>query len=152
MLVVLSSATVVRGKGSQVAAWRDLVTFIRRVYEVVRLEKDEIRILVRFREDLDDEGRVQTIVVAREVLDRGEEWVQLATPFAQVDQVDLQAVLEEIGTTTVVGGAVIMGDYVVLRHSLPLSNLDYREFTDPLLLLAGAGDELERKFTGQDDY
>lgn len=135
------------------AAWQDVVRFIRRVYEVVRMEADELRILVRFGDDLEDERiRVQTIVVAREVFDGGEEWVQLATPFARVDQVDLEAVLDEIGTTTVVGGAVIMGDYVVLRHSLPLANLDFNELADPLVLLAGAGDQLEREFTGHDDY
>jgi hypothetical protein len=150
---MVSNVTVVRGKGTQVAAWRDLVTFIRRVYEVVRFEADEIRIMVRFGDDREDENaREQTIVVAREVFDGGEEWVQLATPFARVDQVDLAAVLDEIGTTTVVGGAVIMGDYVVLRHSLPLENLDFNEFSDPLELLAGAGDQLEREFTGYDDY
>lgn len=135
------------------AAWRDLMAFIRRVYEVVRFEPDEVRILVRFGGDSEDQdSRVQTVVVAREVFDDGTEWVQLATPFAVVDQVDLADVLEEIATTTVVGGVVIMGDYVVLRHSLPLVNLDYNEFSDPLELLAGAGDELERKFTGHDDY
>jgi hypothetical protein len=135
-----------------VATWQDLVEFIRQGYEVIRSESDEVRIRVRFGGDVDYEGRVQTVVTAREVLDRREEWVEVATPFARVDQVDLRAVLEEIGTTTVVGGAAIMGDYLVLRHSLPLIKLDINEFTDPVELVAAAADELEQRFTGHDDY
>lgn len=135
------------------ATWRDLVAFIRENYKVIRDEPDEIRIRVRFAgQDVDDDERVQTVVIAREMLDRREVWVQIATPFAKVGQVDLQAVLEEVGTTTVVGGVVIMGDYLVLRHSLPLVHLDLNEFTDPVRLVAAAADELEQRFTGQDDY
>jgi hypothetical protein len=136
-----------------VATWRDLVEIVRKSYKVIRDEPDELRIRVRFAgEDVDDDERVQTVVIAREMLDRREAWVQIATPFAKVGQVGLQAVLEEVGTTTVVGGVVIMGDYLVLRHSLPLVNLDLNEFTDPVQLVAAAADELEKRFTGQDDY
>lgn len=135
------------------ATWRELVAFVRQGYHVVRDEPDELRIRVHFRADADDEeGRIQTIVIAREVLDRREDWVQIATPFARVDEVNLQAVLEEIGATTVVGGAVIMGDYLVLRHSIPLVHLDFNEFTDPVELVAGAADELEQKISGSDHY
>jgi hypothetical protein len=45
-----------------------------------------------------------------------------------------------------------MGDHVVLRHSLPLENLDINEFVDPLTLIAGAADNLESEFFGADDY
>ena len=45
-----------------------------------------------------------------------------------------------------------MGEHVVLRHSLPLENLDINEFVDPLALVAGVADELEEKFTGGDGY
>lgn len=127
------------------------MTFIRREYEVIRDEPDEIRIMIRFG---DDNGiqRTQMVVIAREILDRREEWVQIASPFARVDQIDLAKVLEEIGTTTVVGGAVIMGPYLVLRHSVPLINLDINEFVDPLELVGLTAEDLEENFTGRDDY
>lgn len=133
------------------ATWRKLATFIRREYEVIRDEPDEMRILIRFG---DDNGiqRTQMVVIAREILDRREEWVQIASPFARVDQIDLAKVLEEIGTTTVVGGAVIMGPYLVLRHSVPLLNLDINEFVDPLELVGLTAEDLEENFTGRDDY
>jgi hypothetical protein len=137
-----------------VTTWAELVGFIRHEYEVIGDEPEEVRILVRYRTDEDDEqsGRSQMVVVAREILDRREEWVQIASPFAQVHEVDLRAVLEEVGNTTVVGGVAILGDYVVLRHSLPLINLDINEFVDPLELVTGSAEMLERQFIGRDNF
>ncbi|HEX7660387.1 MAG TPA: hypothetical protein VF444_13005 [Pseudonocardiaceae bacterium] len=137
------------------ATWRDLVRYLKfdTNYEVIREEPDEIRILYKIDErDEDDEGRTQVMIIAREVMDGREDWVQIATPFAKVSDVDLHTVLVELGMTAVVGGAVIMGDYLVLRHSLPLSNLDGNEFEDPLDLVAQSADDLENIFTGGDNY
>jgi hypothetical protein len=61
-------------------------------------------------------------------------------------------VLTELGESTVVGSAVVMGEYLVLRHSMPLSTLDANEFIDPLELVAGTAERLEEIFTGDDDY
>ncbi|WP_410646104.1 hypothetical protein [Amycolatopsis sp. cmx-4-54] len=133
------------------AEWADLIAFVRHEYRVVKDEPDEIRIRLSYGDD-DYEERAQTVVIAREVFDRREDWVQIATPFARVDQVDLTTVLTEIGNTIVVGGLVVMGEHLVLRHSLPLVNLDINEFTDPLELVAGSAELLEQQFTGRDDY
>ena len=135
------------------ADWGDLVAYIRQSYDVVHYEPDEVRIRVSFAKDEDDvQGRRQIMVVAHEVLDQKEDWVQIATPFALVGQVDLREVLAEAGNTMVVGGVVAMGDYLVLRHSLPLINLDINEFTDPLHLVASGAEQLEHRFTGRDEY
>lgn len=129
------------------ATWNDLVTFIRREYRVVEDTPDEIRIQVNFEDD-----RSQIMILSREILDGKEDWVQIASPCAMVGEVDLKALLAEVGQTTVVGGAAIMGDHVVLRHSLPLSNMDINEFVDPLALLAGSVDTLEEEFSGEDRF
>jgi hypothetical protein len=124
------------------AVWADLVRFIDREYDVTRREPDEVRVRIHYSgEDVDDDERTQIAVVAREDVD-GQEWVQIATPFALVKDVDMHSVLASIGETTVVGGAVIMGEYLVLRHSLPLQNMDINEFVEPL----------EEQFTGGDHY
>ncbi|MER6669594.1 hypothetical protein ABT256_33900 [Amycolatopsis japonica] len=133
------------------AEWADLVAFVRHEYRVVKDEPDEIRIRLSYGDD-DYEERAQTVVIAREIFDRREDWVQIATPFARVNEVDLTTVLTEIGNTIVVGGLVVMGEHLVLRHSLPLVNLDINEFTDPLELVAGSAELLEQQFTGRDDY
>jgi hypothetical protein len=90
------------------------------------------------------------MVLAHEVLDKREDWVQIASPCGRVAQVNLERLLEEIGMTTIVGGAAIMGEWVVIRHSLPLVNLDINEFIDPLTLVADTADRLEEKFVGGD--
>jgi hypothetical protein len=130
------------------ATWGDLVAFVKSEYRVVRSSPEEIRIEVEFEDE-----RTQVIVIGRELLDGKDEWVQIASPCGLADEINLRALLTEIGSTTVVSGAVIMGDHVVLRHSLPLVNLDINEFVDPLELLAGTADELEEKFgSGADEY
>ncbi|CAM4177638.1 hypothetical protein KIPE111705_43820 [Kibdelosporangium persicum] len=131
------------------ATWNELAEYVRTEYEIVAETPGEIRLLYTFDEDSD---RTQVMIVAREELDRKYEWVQIATPLGLARDVDLHALLEAIGHTTVSGGAAIMGDHIVLRHSLPLENLDINEFTDPLTLIAGAADELESEFFGGDDY
>lgn len=135
------------------ATWENLVDYVKGEYEIIRQEPDEIRLKIEF-EDEDDvvEARSQMVVLAREILDGAEEWVQIATPFAYVGEVDLRDVLDEIGKTVCVGGAVIMGDYVVLRHTLPLVNLDINEFIDPLELVTGSAELLERHFVGRDEF
>jgi hypothetical protein len=135
-----------------VATWSELVRFIRSEYRVVRDDPEEIRIRLTYRLDEDTEPRAQTVVIAHEVLDRKEDWVQIASPFAKVEDVNLEAVLEYIGRTTVVGAAVIMGEHLTLRHSLPLVNLDINEFVDPLELVAGSAEYLEQQITGRDEY
>ncbi|GAB3895001.1 hypothetical protein GCM10029964_074260 [Kibdelosporangium lantanae] len=130
------------------ATWADLVQFIRTEYEVVARTEDEIRIEFTW----EDEDRSQVMIISREVLDRRYEWVQILTPMGLVKDVNLQRLMEAIGETSMIGGAAIMGDHVILRHSLPLENLDINEFVDPLTLIAGTADNLESEFWGGDDY
>lgn len=129
------------------ATWGDLVAFVKSEYRVTKVDEDEIRIEVEF-----EDRRRQSVVVYREILDRREEWVQIASPCGKASEVNLLAMLTELGGTAVCGGAVVMGDYVAIRHSLPLENLDINEFVDPLALVAGVADELEEHFTGGDRY
>lgn len=129
------------------ATWGDLVAFVKSEYRVTKVDDDEIRIEVEF-----EDRRRQSVVVYREILDKREEWVQIASPCGKASEVNLLAMLAELGGTAVCGGAVVMGEYVAIRHSLPLQNLDINEFVDPLALVAGVADELEEHFTGGDRY
>jgi hypothetical protein len=134
-------------EGLAMATWGDLVAFVRSTYRIIKDEQDEIRIMVRF-----DDDRKQVVIVYRERLDQREDWVQIASPCGRAADVDIASMLVELGMTSVVGGLVIMGEHVVIRHSLPLENLDINEFTDPLELIASAADEMEQKYTGGDNY
>ena len=127
------------------ATWEDLRDFVRTEYQVTRMERDEIRLTLKF----DDERR-QMVILSKEMLDGRDEWVQIASPCGRAAEVDLRQLLAELGETSVVGGAVIIGEYVVLRHSLPLANLDINEFVDPLALVAGTADLIEERYVGED--
>ncbi|GAA0234750.1 hypothetical protein GCM10010492_37080 [Saccharothrix mutabilis subsp. mutabilis] len=134
------------------ASWGDLAAYVRDTYDVISEEDDEIRILFNFEQYDEDDDRTQVIILVREVLDKLHEWVQLASPIGLAANVDLHALLVEVGNSSIACGAAIMGEHVVLRHSLPLQDLDIHEFTDPLALLASTADELEEQFFGGDDY
>ncbi|HEX3791406.1 MAG TPA: hypothetical protein VHW44_26335 [Pseudonocardiaceae bacterium] len=129
------------------ATWDDLVEFVKSGYRVVAETRDELRVIVQFEDE-----RSQVMIIAREVLDGTREWVQIASPIGRAAQINVYDLLIQLGGMAVVGGAVIMGDHVVLRHSLPLADLDAPEFTDPLELLAGTADQLEEQFIRGDDY
>ncbi|MCI2420260.1 hypothetical protein MOQ72_22715 [Saccharopolyspora sp. K220] len=144
------------------AAWEDLLAFVRSEYRLVEdgdVEDEEIE--YRIIEDSDDEVRIlveydddrsQIVIIYHERLDGREDWVQVVSVCGRVADVDLRRLLEELGQTSVVCGAVIMGEHVVLRHSLPLLNLDINEFTDPLNFVAETADHLEELFSREDDY
>ena len=134
------------------ASWGDLAAYVRAEYNVVHEEAEELRILFTFGDEDEDEDRTQVVIIVREVLDKMHEWVQIASPCGLAKDVNLREVLEEVGRSTVACGLAIMGEHVVVRHSLPLADLDIHEFTDPLQLLAGTADTLEEQFWGGDGY
>lgn len=141
------------------ATWEDLAEFVRSEYAVAedvdteteyRIIEDgdeEIRVLVEYEDD-----RSQIVIICRERLDGREDWVQVVSVIGRADEVDLQKLLWELGQVSVVCGAVIVGDHVLLRHSLPLLNLDINEFTDPLNFIAETADHLEEMFFRDDDH
>ncbi|WP_233576312.1 hypothetical protein [Saccharopolyspora rhizosphaerae] len=146
------------------ATWEDLSTFIRSEYlpapedddddleeepeyRIIEFSDEEIRILVEYEDD-----RSQIVIVARERLDDSEDWVQVVSVIGRADQVDLHEVLAELGQTSVVCGAVLIGEHLVLRHAVPLLNLDINEFVDPLNFVAETADHLEEVFFREDDH
>ncbi|OLR91066.1 hypothetical protein [Actinokineospora bangkokensis] len=135
-----------------VSTWGDLAQYIREEYEVIDEREDEIRIEFGFDKYDEEDERTQVVVLVREVLDNVHEWVQIASPVGLAAEVDLAALLREVGQASIACGAAIMGEHVVLRHSLPLRDLDVHEFDDPLALLAGTADQIEEMFFGGDNY
>ncbi|MER7079511.1 hypothetical protein SAMN02982929_03564 [Saccharopolyspora kobensis] len=141
------------------ATWEDLAAFVRAEYAVaedvdteteyriIEDGDDEIRVLVEYEDD-----RSQIVIIYRERLDGREDWVQVVSVIGRAADVDLQKLLWELGQVSVVCGAVIMGEHVLLRHSVPLLNLDINEFTDPLNFIAETADHLEEMFFRDDDH
>lgn len=80
-----------------------------------------------------------------------EEWVQIESPIAELESVNLDHALRAVGHT-VCGGLAANEGYLTFRHSVPLLNLDINEFERPLTLVVSTADELERTPTGGDKF
>lgn len=50
------------------------------------------------------------------------------------------------------GGLVKVGDWIALRHGIPLADVDESEFTTALYCIAWGADRLEAEFVGGDEF
>lgn len=129
------------------ASWELLGRHVRQKYDVEEETDDELRILYEF-----DDERTQFLVLRHEPMRNGDDWVQIVSPCGSVGVVDLGRLLTEVGENTVVGGVVVIDGTVLIRHSLPLANLDFNEFDEPLELVAMTADDVENTFFGGDRF
>jgi hypothetical protein len=132
-------------KENIVASWNGLVDYVRQNYKITDETPGGIKLVFDF-----GDGRSQMVFLWRQQV-VSEEWVQVESPCAEVGQVSLQRMLEELGTM-VCGGAAIIGSHVVVRNSMPLADMDVTEFERPLQLVTSTADELESKLFGGDRY
>jgi hypothetical protein len=129
------------------ATWYDIVNYVRSHYKIADEDSNMVKLL------FNTEGlRSQVVFLWRNALLDGEEdWLQIESPFAQLDSANLQQVLEEVGKV-VCGGAALNGNYVTIRHAVPLANVDTNEFERPLILVTTTADRLEKQLIGGDAY
>jgi hypothetical protein len=129
------------------ATWNDFTAYVKANFKV---QKDDGNVLV-LTFDV-GEGRSQIVVIQRAALMNGaEEWAVLNSPVGPAAKVDLAKALAKVGNM-VVGGLAMEGDIVVLKHPIPLTNLDTNEFMRPLHLLLGSADDLEEELVGGDRF
>lgn len=128
------------------AKWEDLRSYIRITYKVAEDDGTFLRLVFGV-----GEGRSQIVVVAQSTTGSGSEFATIASPFAEVGQVDIDTVLSTMADY-VVGGVVAYGQTYMVRHSVPLADLDPEEFDGPLRLVLSTADVLEAKFLGSDNF
>ena len=128
------------------STWADLVTYVHSNYKVSDESQNSIKLVFET-----GNLRSQVVVLWHLTLERGEEWVQIESPFGELGQVDLNAALQHVGNT-VCGGLALVGNLVTFRHSLPLANININEFEGPLHMVTGTADQLERTLTGGDRF
>jgi hypothetical protein len=128
------------------ASWEELRSYIRITYKVAEDNGNLLRLLFAV-----GEGRSQIVIVAKSTTGSGVEFATIASPFAEAGQVEIDSVLGSMAEY-VVGGIVAYGDMYMVRHSVPLANLDPDEFEGPLHLVLSAADVLEAKFVGSDNF
>jgi hypothetical protein len=128
------------------ASWADLVAYVHSNYKVSDESQNSIKLVFET-----GNLRSQVVVLWHLKLERGEEWVQIESPFGELGSVDLAAALQHVGNT-VCGGLALVGNLVTFRHSLPLDNLQISEFEWPLHMVTSTADQLERNLTGGDRF
>lgn len=128
------------------ASWDDLVLWVRVRYEIMGQTDDSLRFLLPTGGD-----RTQLVFVRHKGFVEGQDWIQIESPIARLDDIDARALLE-LAEDAVVGGAAAYGGLAVFRHSAPLEDLSFSEFDEPFRLVTHAADEIEHKLTGTDRF
>jgi hypothetical protein len=129
------------------ATWSDLIGYVRSNYKIADEQPGMVKMIFET-ENL----RSQVVLLWRRTLmDGNEEWLQIESPFAETESVNLREALEEMGRA-VCGGMAIVSNYVTVRHAVPLANLNINEFERPLILVTSTADYLEQKLAGGDKY
>lgn len=130
--------------------WDTLVELISQNSYGVHIEPDSISLKV---EDAEEDWAAPDVVIRR----ADDEWIQFQRPFAKADKVDLLAILTEVGSTGIIGGLVVVGEDIMIRHALLLTEAlepdDYDNFKyeDQLSGIIDAARRLGRHLAGHDD-
>lgn len=136
--------------GGVLANWEQLKKFVHDNYVV----SDDVGQGLKL-EFVDDAGRSQLMFISYFSLNNGSEgWVTLESPVGKTTEIDLTRALAGAGGIVCGGLALWDADptLVMMKHAVPLENLDANELVRPMHLLAGAADRLEHDLTGEDRF
>lgn len=128
------------------ASWRDLQGYVRHRFEVIQDNPSWLQVVVPTHS-----GRVQSVYIWHRQPRRREDWVLLASPFAEINQVDVKQALTVAGQIAPAGVGLV-GRQLAIRHALPLANMDPNELEDPVEIITEAADELERALRDGDYF
>ena len=128
------------------ASWDDLVRWVRVRYEVMGSDGSSLTFRLPT-----VEGRDQLVYVHHKGQVEGQDWIQIESPIARLDDLDLRALLARV-EGHVVGGVAAVGDTAVLRHAAPLEDLSFAEFEGPFRMVTRIADQLEHELTGADHF
>jgi hypothetical protein len=129
-----------------VASWEQLRSYIGSNYKITEDNGELLKLLFST-----ENGRSQILLVNYSKTGSGVEFAIVASPIATVGTVELNSLLRE-ASEYVVGGVVIYGDLLMLRHAVPLADLDASDFEVPLHFVVSAADSIEAKFVGSDNF
>jgi hypothetical protein len=99
-----------------------------------------------------NEGRSQLVQVFRREVPPFGEWAAVVSAFSQARPDTVANSVASLFDITPIGGVVQMGEYLFIRHVLPLEDVTSNQLEWAVRLVAVGADELERKLTGQDQY
>ncbi len=123
--------------------WTDVINFVRMRYEVL----EESNSWLRFRLDTDGD-RTQQVAVHHVT---APELIEISSPVGWADKIDVER-LHKIAEDSPVDGADVVDGVALLKHSVPLTDLDIYEFERHLTLVVTHADTFERELTGTDEF
>lgn len=129
------------------SGWADVTNYVRLRYEVLE-EHDG---WIRFRLGTDGSRTQQATV---HLIPGPDDTVraEISSAVGRADEIDLRRLLDLVGESEV-GGAAVVDGVALLRHLVPLGDLDVRqEFQHPLEALVHRADQLERALTDADEF
>jgi len=129
-----------------VASWDQVKSYIGANYTIASDDGNLIKLVFEL-----EGGRTQMVLVTYNATHAGIEFAMISSPIAEVGTVDLVPLLRE-ASERVVGGVVAYGNNLMLRHAVPLADLDASDFDTPLQLVTAAADSIEAKFLGTDEF
>jgi len=133
--------------GSQVPNWIQLQDYVHANYKVDDETPTMMRLLFKV-----GAVRSQYVFIWKQQLQGdSEDWAQIESPIGPIANIDLTAALDAT-SNIIVGGLAQTSDMLVLRHTVPLSDLAASEFEKPLQLIVSTADELESVLVGGDTY
>jgi hypothetical protein len=129
------------------ATWNDVVKHLKANFNCKEASAEMLSIIF----DMGN-NRSQIVFIERNGNDKIGEFASISSAVGTVKNLSkLEAYCRE-ATSYVSGGIVITGDYIMVRDTFPLLNLDVNELEAPLLVIVGAADQIESKVTGGDTY
>jgi hypothetical protein len=127
------------------ATWTALKSYIKDNYDMDADNGDSVKLTLRTKQ-----GRSQTVYVSHTLSNSEIEFATIASPVGAVGAVDVTELLHLLDQH-LVGGAAIIESNVVVRHAVPLAQLQPDEFQVPLHMIARTADAMEKELLGTDE-
>ena len=98
------------------------------------------------------DGRSQNVFVNLDGNEERGEWVYVTSAIADISHIGKLEAICRMATSRICGGVIIDGTFIVLRDAMPLENMDSNEINGLIGTVVGIADELERMFTGENNF
>lgn len=131
------------------ATWDQLKEYIHANYQAREITHRALELLFNT-----PNNRTQLVFVSSLEDPDGAHWASIDSPIGQLGTIDVNLCLRVVADLVCGGLAhlqVAGGDYVVIRHSVPLEDLDANEFDKPLRMVTVSADQMEQALSGGRD-
>lgn len=127
------------------ATWSEIQAHMRETYRLNEDEPDMMAMVWRY-----DDGRTQRIVVRRYHA-AGYEMVEFKSPFALEQEIDPRTLLRD-NSRIPFGSVALAGNVYLIVHRALLSHLSLPFYDEILRLVAGLADQLEGRYSKNDQF